>query len=649
MTDARARFLAALLFASLFFFTLLLLDVPLSASAQDVDAAQTSVPTSTPAPVEVATSLPTEAPTPPPAEAPTEGASSGRQRTHVVEYTEYVWWLNRYQNNEVLCVIVIEHEGLPTPDEVLSFCPQSAYAEYLKTTTCKPPDSPDQPRVCSGTYLYLLSTKTARREVSTGVPTPSARITLSGCMVEPDSSTYRCETLPALSILGDEPLVTERIVAIKGNVAGTPFECADRYCLVTLPPTGAQGIAVDFWAVSSFGDTSPHYTALVRVVQKPAELTTLVPAGSAPSAPSDSSGSYHRGWLADVLSEQWIGEPPASCALSWGAFPQVGGPPTWLSSPKNLEELRSDVAYYFLAAALIRTGQVDAGGCPDGGYATPFTASACGLRSAYTAVQNWQNQFDPEIMRAAKNYRIPARLIKNLFIRESQFWPGVYTKYDEAGLGQMTEGGADMVLMWNPDFYRSFCPTVINRWVCDKGYFNLEPEQKSLLRASLLKLVNATCPNCVNQVDMSRARFSVEVFAASLSASCQQVAQMIRNNTGRSPGELSTYEDLWRFTLVNYNAGVGCLNEAVDEVYQTGRALNWDNVKNSLDEACRGAIAYVEDIAAVEERPAAGAVIPVDAAITLPAPVVAPPAAEPETFIWDWMSPDQVFLFRPQR
>jgi hypothetical protein len=45
----------------------------------------------------------------------------------------------------------------------------------------------------------------------------------------------------------------------------------------------------------------------------------------------------------------------------------------------------------------------------------------------------WQNQFDERIMEVALETGVPAQLMKNLFAKESQFWPGVFQKPEHMG------------------------------------------------------------------------------------------------------------------------------------------------------------------------------------------------------------------------
>jgi len=63
------------------------------------------------------------------------------------------------------------------------------------------------------------------------------------------------------------------------------------------------GSTIEFWADSSYGDSSEHYTAMVRVVDS----------GVSP-APGGS------GWYVDVISTQWVGEPLGGCHVSGSHF-----------------------------------------------------------------------------------------------------------------------------------------------------------------------------------------------------------------------------------------------------------------------------------------------------------------------------------------
>jgi len=259
-------------------------------------------------------------------------------------------------------------------------------------------------------------------------------------------------------------------------------------------------------------------------------------------------------------------------------FPDVQGPPAWLQSPTDPNQLATDQMLYYLAAMLIHNGSVDISGCPDGGLSGWNTASECGTQAAREEVAAWQNQFDTEIINVAKSSGVPSQLMKNVFTRESQLWPGVYSEMAEAGLGQLTENGTETVLLWNPDFYDQFCPLVISFETCKNGFGNLSAVNQAILRGALMQRVNATCATCPLGIDLSQANFSINIFAQTIIGNCEQVDRMLYNTTHKETVLLTSYEDLWRFTMVNYNAGPGCLGNAIQRAYRSGRALNWQNV-----------------------------------------------------------------------
>ena len=108
----------------------------------------------------------------------------------------------------------------------------------------------------------------------------------------------------------------------------------------------------------------------------------------------------------DVLSSQgWEkGIPPHEI---WQSFMPVDGP-SWLRTPLA-QELVSTKQYYPGRFAH-QAGLVDAAGCPQAG-SRPL-AQRC-LRMVRGVVDDWQNQFDAEIMRVAEDTGVPAQLMKN--------------------------------------------------------------------------------------------------------------------------------------------------------------------------------------------------------------------------------------------
>jgi hypothetical protein len=503
---------------------------------------------------------------------PSQPPGPDRFSVTVVDYTRYFWWLIRWGEDDIECKVETDHEGLPTPGDIYIDCGEDIYEEWIEQKPCQETDVSS----CKGFYLHLADTKPAQKEVSTKLPPPTVEVTLENCDPVYTSSTSICDSEPILVITGSEPVPDYQIISIEGLYEGQPFIC-DAVCRLQLPVTDEDGFVIQFWANSSYGDSSEMFDALVRV------------------AVTDAGDPDRLFWYADVLSSQWVGVPIASCVEAWGTLPPVGGPPEWLSTPTQSESLGTDISYNYLAAQLIRAGAVDVSACLDGGLLPDGGTSTCGMEAARPAVTVWQNQFDSIILNVSKDTGVPAHLLKNLFAIESQFWPGRSLRND-IGLGQLTEKGADTALLWNPPFFYQFCPLVMDSEECSKGYLHLSEEQQEYVRLALIDYVNATCETCPLKIDLDRANFSIGVFAHAMLANCEQAGQLVENVTGGTAGSVASYEDLWKFTLVNYNAGPGCLGNALDATVGLDQELTWDNLSQHLEPACQGAISYVNDV-----------------------------------------------------
>jgi hypothetical protein len=504
---------------------------------------------------------------------------STRQTTITVNYTEYEWWLMRWTDNQILCQVFVDHEGLPTAEEVYNVCGEDIGDKWYSTPPCMNIlEGNKDTRSCAGLYLHLTSSADKEREIIIDLPPAVVWITLDGCSPTPPENF--CPTLPSLLFIGEEPLPNEEITAINGLYDGIPFYCEGERCAFPLSVTPEEGVTVEFWADSSYGDSSEVFTARLRVVE---------------SGVSPVPGSS--GYFIDVLSTQWLGGEIASCAQSWEALPPIGRPPEWLSTPDQTGLLASDEAYYYLAGRLITQGIVDARSCPTGGLLPNGYADACGLEAAQPQVEVWQNQFDTRIIETWQETGVPGQLLKNLFAQESQFWPGVFRVRYEFGLGQITDNGADTILIWDSEFYDQFCPLMLAKDTCDRGYIHLDEDESALLRGALAVQVKVDCPSCPTGIDLTNTYYTVPLFARTLLASCEQVGQIVYNATGEIAGNVSSYEDLWRFTVANYHAGPGCLSYAAHIAWaNNGLELLWEEVATRFTEPCQGVVPYVNKI-----------------------------------------------------
>ncbi|GAB4426943.1 MAG: hypothetical protein Kow002_16060 [Anaerolineales bacterium] len=501
----------------------------------------------------------------------------------ILDYTNYIWWMAKWEDSSLVCELEVDHEGPPTLGEVYVNCGEEIYETWVEQKPCLSGDT----RTCEGYYFFLIDSFPAQREVTVKLPYAEAFISIDNCEPVESTHTHLCESHPILVITGHEPLPEERITRIAGTVDGVEFAC-DNPCRLQLAETDEDGVLIEFWVFSSYGDSSEAYTAQARV------------------AKTTEGNPDQTFWYADVLSTQWEGIRVATCADSWEAFPPVGGPPEWLLTPKRPEDLNTEIPYSYLAANLINSGAVNADHCTNRGLSeVGFGANACGLEAAKSATVAWQNRFDRIILDVAHDTGVPAELLKRLFAIESQFWPVPYPDKEDVGLGQLTENGADTTLLWNPSFYEQFCPLVLNSERCAEGYLHLSSEEQRALRLGLVDTVNASCPECPLGIDLARADYSVYVFGQTLLASCEQTGRIVRNVVQKAPGEVSSFEDLWRYTLVNYNAGPGCLYSAICTIEEdgqnpvckkTGEELNWENVSTDLTGVCSLAAKYVDDI-----------------------------------------------------
>ncbi|MGA9531839.1 MAG: hypothetical protein WBR18_03905, partial [Anaerolineales bacterium] len=330
------------------------------------------------------------------ARAQAEPEGPGRARTITVQVVRHSWWLSDASSGELLCTLAVDHEGLPARGEVLELCGGEIYQAWLASPAC---DTADES--CQGVLLHQVSANQVSKQVVVQLEPASAELSLKGC--QPIDSGPACTDLPTLIIDGIEPLPNESIEAVRGTMDGLAFSCEDPQCALPLQPTGSSGRWLSFWATSSFGDTSEHYTAKIRVA--------MAPGG---------------GWFVDVLSSQWRGTPPPSCAAAWGALPPAGGLPHWLTTPQDVDGLQSSEPYSRLADEFLNRGLADASNCPSGGRLADGSVSACGLEAARPAIEEWQNRFDLRILTVAHERNVPAQLLKNIFAQESQFWPAVY-------------------------------------------------------------------------------------------------------------------------------------------------------------------------------------------------------------------------------
>ncbi len=259
----------------------------------------------------------------------------------------------------------------------------------------------------------------------------------------------------------------------------------------------------------------------------------------------------------------------------------------WLYVPASAAELHTEISYSFLAGQLILNGVVDASTCPAGGLGAQGYANACGLSVAKPTMIEMQNAYDQAIMDAWNMVGVPPVVLKQLIRYESQFWPGWFDGV-HYGLGQLTYYGAHTALTWRATLRQKVC-TITGS--CSGPVNNSEVY-------TLLSLMDATCPNCENKIDMGKAQNSIYYLAEALMAHCYQSVQIVHNASDASASTVVDYATIWRLTLMDYNVGPNCVYNAVSQAYAVKNGtLSWNDItSNVTDDYCERGVLYSNQI-----------------------------------------------------
>jgi len=369
-----------------------------------------------------------------------------------------------------------------------------------------------------------------------------------------------CEQKPSIEIQSIGHLNKSKIVKIQVQVGDQGKVFSGDSAALHLPRTSEQGEWLRYWAFSENGEQSPINT--IKYVNY--------------KTSSDQEEYYFA-----ILGPDWANAAPGGSVL-WEMFPPIGAAfPAVLEQPLTADYLYTTNRYGALAGHLISSGVVDARSCSDGainatGYATP-----CGEVQAAKAVLEWQNRYNTQIYDASLRYHVPARILKAMIAQETQFWPAQKSPY-EIGLGSITENGVEMLLNWNQDYFQPLCSAAYGKKMCSGGYFYLGEGYRAVLRRIVWEKVSTPA--------------EIDVLAAMLFASAAQVNQMIKNTMYTSPGDVSSYEEMWKITVANYHSGSGCMGTGLIESAQNSEKLTLKAVGDHLLGDCKQALSYVDNV-----------------------------------------------------
>lgn len=344
-------------------------------------------------------------------------------------------------------------------------------------------------------------------------------------------------------------------LSIRGTVQDKTFYCPNSACTLEFPETAE----ITFQAQNNDGDTSDEIRANILVTKLANGYSVTI----------ITLGKYV------IFSD--------SCANIWkNAEPY---PPVWAKFAQDPAELNTEKNLHYLASRLLTTGVVNAQDCPGGGFDNN-APNACGLARTKDQMTNWQNQYDLNIWLASKDEHIPPVILKTLIEIESQFWPtSQRLLLDEIGLGQINQLGIDVLLRTNPGLYLQVCTSSLYK--CDTPYESLSGIDRALIRGTLVQSLDAACPTCLYGVNLNKASQSISLISKVLYANCVQANSILKLHE-----VTANYEDSWKFTLVSYHSGFGCLQSAIEKSAVPGTQLNWGTVSENL--ACQGASAYID-------------------------------------------------------
>jgi hypothetical protein len=165
--------------------------------------------------------------------------------------------------------------------------------------TCNPTHNPPACIVCEwegspgnpcgdAEYSYKLGTRFEPVAVTTTYPAATVNGTLQNCTLQ----NGWCVTSPQIQITANEPVSGYHILLIEGIYNSEIFACTENPCI--FPFTTEGNHAIEYWALSSWGDSSTKKTTTIKVDTVAPNLNLLVNGtlGQNPSTGSGQSNWY---------------------------------------------------------------------------------------------------------------------------------------------------------------------------------------------------------------------------------------------------------------------------------------------------------------------------------------------------------------------
>ena len=110
----------------------------------------------------------------------------------------------------------------------------------------------------------------------------------------------------------------------------------------------------------------------------------------------------------------------------------------------------------------------------------------------------------------------------------------------------------------------------------------MRPQAQNVLVASLIAKTNTA--------------EEIDLLTATVKASANQIEQIILNVSEFPLEEITDYESLWKFSVANYYAGSGCVQQAIMSTYYYGYPLLRKTEKNYIGYGCEKAVEYVDRV-----------------------------------------------------